>query len=75
MTESQILTLNERVKGFSNYFHNLSAALLAAAVARLWVKGSVDLAAGMWLAGAGGLLWLGWSVLYLLEPSSEETGR
>ena len=72
MTESQILTLNERIKGFSNYFFNLSAALIAAAVARLWVRGDVDLGALAWLAGAAILLWLAWSVLYLLEPGSEE---
>jgi hypothetical protein len=34
MTESQILTLNERVKGFSSYFFNLSAGLMAATAAR-----------------------------------------
>ena len=73
MTESQILTLNERVKGFSNYFFNLSAGLIAAAVARLWVKSDVDLSALAWLAGAAVLLWLAWSVLYLLEPESEES--
>lgn len=74
MTESQILTLNARVKGFSSYFFNISAALTAAAVARMWVTGDVDLAASMWLAGAAVLLWLAWTVLYLLEPECEETG-
>jgi len=34
MTESQILTLNERVRGVSSYLFNLSAALMAAAGAR-----------------------------------------
>ena len=68
MTESQILTLNERVKGFSNYLFNLSAALLAAAAARAWVNGGVDLSALLWLAVAIGLLLLAHGVLYLLEP-------
>lgn len=73
MTESQILTLNERVKAFSSYFFNLSAVLVATAVARLWVKANVDFAALMWFAGGAILLWLGWSILYLLEPENEET--
>jgi hypothetical protein len=30
MTESQVLTLNERVKGFSNFFFNLATGLAAA---------------------------------------------
>ena len=73
MTESQILTLNERVKGFSSYFFNLSAVLVATAVARVWVKASVDFTALMWFAGGTILLWLGWSILSLLEPENEET--
>jgi hypothetical protein len=73
MTESQILTLNERVKGFSNYFFNLSAALVAASAARVWVNGGVDLAALAWLSIAIGLLLLAWKLLYLLEPEIEET--
>jgi hypothetical protein len=73
VTESQILTLNERVKGFSNYLSNLSAALLAASAARAWVQGGGDLAAAAWLAGALGLLWLAYAVLYLLEPEDEAT--
>ena len=60
MTDSQILTLNERVKGFSNYFFNLSAVLVATAVARAWVKGGPDLAASMWLIGAA-LVVLAWA--------------
>jgi hypothetical protein len=71
MTESQILTLNERVKGFSTYLSNLSAALLAAAAARAWVLGSGDLAALARLAGALCLLWLAYAILYLLEPEEE----
>jgi len=31
-----MLTLNERVKGFSNFFFNLSAGLAAATAARVW---------------------------------------
>ncbi|HEX8064572.1 MAG TPA: hypothetical protein VF535_15325 [Allosphingosinicella sp.] len=73
MTESQILTLNERVKGISSYFFNLSAVLVATAVARLWVKADVDLAALIWFAGGITLFWLGWSMLHLLEPESTET--
>jgi hypothetical protein len=73
MTESQILTLNERLKGFSNYFFNLSAALLAAAAARMWVNGGFDLALLIWLAGAIGLLLLASGLLYLLEPETEES--
>lgn len=73
MTESQILTLNERVKGFSNFFFNLSAALMAATGARLWVRVDFDLTAAAWLTGAIGLLLLASGVLYLLEPESEET--
>lgn len=73
MTESQILTLNERIKGLSNYFFNLSAALVAAGVARVWVKGGVDVAALAWLTIAIGLLLLAWGLLYLLEAEIEET--
>ncbi|HET9640405.1 MAG TPA: hypothetical protein VFP12_14490 [Allosphingosinicella sp.] len=51
MTESQILTLNERVKGFSNFAFNLAAGLAAATAARVWVKG-IDLAAVLWVGGA-----------------------
>ncbi|HEY0131473.1 MAG TPA: hypothetical protein VGB57_08705 [Allosphingosinicella sp.] len=72
MTDSQILTLNERVKGISGYLFNLSAVLVATAVARMWVKGDVDFAALIWVAGGAILLWLGWSILYLLEPENEE---
>jgi hypothetical protein len=73
MTESQILTLNERVKGFSNYFFNLSAALMAATAARVWVNGGIDLAALACLVGAIALLLLASGLLYLLEPEYEET--
>ena len=73
MTESQILTLNERVKGFSSYFFNLSAGLMAATAARAWVSG-IDLVALGWLVGAIGLLLLGSGLLYLLEPEDKETG-
>ena len=73
MTESKILTLNERVKGFSNYFFNLSAALVAAGAARIWVNGGIDLAALAWLAIAIGLLLLASGLLYLIEPENEET--
>ena len=73
VTESQILTLNERVKGFSNYLFNLSAALLAAAVARMWVKGGVDLGGLLWLAVAIGLLLLASGILYLIEPENQPT--
>ncbi|MGA9580507.1 MAG: hypothetical protein WBR13_00880 [Allosphingosinicella sp.] len=73
MTESQILTLNERVKGFSNFFFNLSAALMAATAARAWI-GGLDLVALAWLLGAIGLLLLGSGLLYLLEPEDKETG-
>lgn len=73
MTESQILTLNERVKGFSNYFFNLSAGLAAAAAARIWVPGGLDFAALTWLAGAFGLILLASGLLYLLEPDNEES--
>jgi hypothetical protein len=75
MTESQILTLNERVKGFSSYFFNLSAALMAATAARAWVNGGVDLIALTWVLGAIGLLLLASGLLYLLEPENEEMGN
>jgi hypothetical protein len=71
MTESQILTLNERLKTMAGYFSNLSAALMAAAVARMWVRGDGDFTAFAWAAGAMVLLWLAWSLLYLLEPAYE----
>jgi hypothetical protein len=38
MTESQILILNERMKAVSSYFFNLSAVLVATAVARVWSR-------------------------------------
>jgi threonine/homoserine/homoserine lactone efflux protein len=72
MTESQILTLNERMKAVSGYFFNLSAVLVATAVARIWVKSDMDFAALIWFAGGAILLWIGWSILYLLEPEGEE---
>jgi hypothetical protein len=72
VTESQILTLNERVKGFSNYFFNLSAGLAAAAAARMWMK-SVDLTALLWVAGVIVLLLLASGLLYLLEPGIGDT--
>lgn len=72
MTESQILTLNERVKSFSSYLFNLSAVLVATAVARVWVKAELDLVGLIWFAGGAILLWLGWSILHLLEPENEE---
>jgi uncharacterized membrane protein YjjP (DUF1212 family) len=71
-TESQILTLNERVKGFSNYLFNLSAALTAATGARLWARVDFDLTALAWLGGSIALLLLGSGVPYLLEPEMEE---
>ena len=72
MTESQILTLNERVKGFSSYFFNLSAGLMAATAARVWVKGGVDLVVLTWVLGAIGLLLLASGLLYLIEPENSE---
>jgi hypothetical protein len=70
MTDSQILTLNERIKGISNYFFNSSAALAAATATRVWVNGG-DISALAWLAGAIGLL--GTGLLHLLEPGNEES--
>ena len=67
-----MLTLNERVKGFSNYSFNLSAALAAAAATRMWVRG-VDPAALIWVAGAIALFLLASGVLYLLEPEIGES--
>jgi hypothetical protein len=72
MTESQILTLNERLKAFSNFAFNLAAGLAAATAARVWVKG-VDLVALLWVAGAIVLLLLASGLLYLLEPEIRET--
>jgi len=71
MTESQILTLNERVKGFSNFAFNLAAGLAAATAARVWVKG-IDLAALLWVGGAIVLLSLASGLLYLLEAEIRE---
>ena len=71
MTESQILTYNERLKAFSNYLFNLGAALTAAAGARLWTLGGPDPSSLVWLAAALALLSLGSALLYLLEPSEE----
>ncbi|MEA3053024.1 MAG: hypothetical protein QOG72_1927 [Sphingomonadales bacterium] len=74
MPLSQILTLNERVKGFSSCFFNLSAALTAAAAAaRAWVNRDVDLAVPAWALVAIALLLVAHKVLYLLETSSEDT--
>jgi hypothetical protein len=72
VTEPQILTLNERVKGFSNFLFNLAAALIAATGARLWARVDVDLTVVAWLGGATALLLLASGVLYLLEPGMEE---
>lgn len=73
MTESQILTFNERVKTASAYCANLSAGLLAATAARMWVKG-VDLIAMLWLAVVVALVLISWQVLYLLEATLEDAG-
>ena len=73
MTESQILTMNERIKTVSAYFANLSAALFAATAARIWIKG-VDLVAMLWLAAVATLILISWKVLYLLEASLEDAG-
>ena len=74
MTESQILTLNERMKTLSAYFANLSAALMAAAVVRVWTQADVDLNAILWVAAAIGMLAISSQVLYLLEPTLEKEG-
>jgi hypothetical protein len=60
------------VKGFSNYFFNLSAALLAASVARAWGNGQVDPIVPAWLAIAICLLLVACKVLNLLEAPSED---
>lgn len=75
MTESQILTLNERIKAFSNFAFNLAAGLTAATAARLWVKGGPDLTSAVWLAVVPILLSLGWGLPYLLEPPIEDSNR
>ena len=72
MTESQILTYNERLKAFSNLAFNLAGGLAAATAARVWAKG-VDLAALLWVAAAIVLLSLASGMLYLLEPAIRET--
>jgi hypothetical protein len=72
MTESQILTYNERLKAFSNFAFNLAAGVLAATAARLWVKAGPDLTAAAWLAFVLILLSFGSGLLYLLEPPIEE---
>jgi hypothetical protein len=61
------------VEGFSNFFFNLSAGLMAATAARAWASG-LDLVALAWLFGAIGLLLLGSGLLYLLEPEDKEMG-
>ncbi|MFL6846621.1 MAG: hypothetical protein ACJ8ER_17280 [Allosphingosinicella sp.] len=71
MTESQILTLNERLKTMAGYFANLSAALMAATGARVWTKGGFDLAALIWLTVAIALILFANGMLYLLEPQLE----
>jgi hypothetical protein len=71
VTESEILTLNERVKTASSYSANLSAALFAAATARVWVKAEADHASILWLAGAIILILISWQTLYLLEAPLE----
>ena len=74
MTESQILTYNERVKGFSNFLFNLAAALIAATAARIWAWTGPDLSALAWMIVAVILLLLASGLLYLLEPESQEKG-
>ena len=71
MTESEILTLNERLKTASSYFANLSAALVAATMARLWASAGVDFTTALWLAGALGVSLISWHLLYLLEATLE----
>ncbi|HEX8622608.1 MAG TPA: hypothetical protein VF718_11625 [Allosphingosinicella sp.] len=73
MTEPEILTLNERLKTPSAYVADLSAALVAAAAARIWANPGVDLTAVVWLAAAIGLSLISWQLLYLLEATLEES--
>lgn len=72
MTESEILTLNERIRTVSAYFANLSAGLMAATAARIWVRAGVDLSALAWLAVAIGLIVISLLSLYLLEAALED---
>ena len=72
MTESQILTLNERIRTSSAYLANLAAALMAATGARVWLKAGVDLSAFAWLAIAIALFVISLLLLYLLEADLED---
>jgi hypothetical protein len=72
VTESQILTLNERIRTSSSYLANLSAALMAATGARVWLNAGVDLSALAWLAIAIALFVISLWLLYLLEADLED---
>jgi hypothetical protein len=70
VTRSETLTANERVKTISTYFANLSAAVAAAAAARVWTVTRFDPASFVWAMLAALLLAGAWAILYLLEPES-----
>ena len=68
--KSQILRLNEQVKGITGIGFNLGAVLIATTVARVALKKDIDLTTAFWLVSALVLIWLASMGLTLLE--SEE---
>jgi FtsH-binding integral membrane protein len=71
VTREQIVVMNERLKAFSNFALNLTAALIAAVVARVWGGSGLDLTALSWAGGVLLLAFLAYKLLYLLETESE----
>jgi hypothetical protein len=71
MAGSETVTANARVKATATYAFNLSAALLMAMAARLWLVTQFDGAALVWGLGALVLFAAGYGLLYLLEPEAE----
>jgi hypothetical protein len=59
---------NERVKAVSTWFFNLSAALIGATAARVWIFGQFDLTSLTWGIVAAALFAVAHGFLYLLEP-------
>ena len=62
---------NEQVKAVSTFFLNLSVALTAAAVARIWLAGQFDLASFGWSVIAVALFAVAYGTLYLLQSEDE----
>lgn len=70
MSNSSVLTSNERLKAISSALFQLGTALFGAGFVKLYVDKAIGLEASGWILTALTLMFAGWKVLDLLESEN-----